>query len=65
MNNKLSKEFYDKNALVKAIRDYKNLASISLSEDEQYYYYEVQSSRYDVILVANEFENYVLGLMNS
>ena len=63
--NKLTKEFYEKDALEKAINAYKNLASISISEDNDYLYYEIESSMYDPQLVANEFENYILGLMNT
>lgn len=63
--NKLTKEFYEKGALLKAVSAYKNLASISVSEDNGYLYYEIESSIYDPHLVANEFENYILGLMNT
>lgn len=65
MTNKLSKNFYEKDALLEAISAYKSLASISVSEDNEYYYYKIESSIYDPQLVANEFENYVLGLMNT
>ena len=65
MKHRLNKDFYEKKALLDAICAYKSLASISLSEDNTYYYYEIESSTYDYELVANEFENYVLGLMNT
>ncbi|MBE5837955.1 HxsD-like protein [Butyrivibrio sp.] len=65
MKNRLTKDFYNKNALLNAVDAYKSLASISISEDSNYYYYEVKSSIYEPQLVANEFENYVLGLMNT
>lgn len=65
MKKKLTKEFYEKPALAEAVNAYKSLASITISEDSDYYYYEIISSEYDSQLVANEFENYVLGLMNT
>ncbi len=65
MNYKLNKDFYEKEALLEAINAYKGLASISVSEDNEYYYYKIESSIYAPNLVANEFENYVLGLMNT
>lgn len=65
MTNKLTKSFYEKDSLQEAITAYKSLASISISEDDDYYYYKIESSIYDPQLVANEFENYVLGLMNT
>jgi len=65
MKNRLTKDFYNKKALLNAVDAYKSLASISISEDSNYYYYEVKSSIYEPQLVANEFENYVLGLMNT
>ncbi len=65
MKKRLTKEFYEKSALVEAVSAYKSLASISISEDKDYLYYEVKSSIYEPQLIANEFENYVLGLMNT
>lgn len=65
MTNKLTKSFYEKDSILEAINAYKSLASISVSEDDDYYYYKIESSIYDPQLVANEFENYVLGLMNT
>lgn len=65
MKNRLTKEFYEKDILVEAVNAYKGLASISISEDKDYLYYEIESSIYEPQLVANEFENYVLGLMNT
>lgn len=65
MTNKLNKSFYEKDALLEAISAYKSLASISISEDNDYYFYKIESSIYEPKLVANEFENYILGLMNT
>ena len=65
MKHRLSKAFYEKRAILDAICAYKNLASITLTEDNNYYYYKIETSTYDSILVANEFENYILGLMNT
>lgn len=63
--NRLTKDFYEKEALLQAIDAYKSLASIHFSEDNNYYYYEISESIYDAKLVSNEFENYILGLMNT
>ena len=65
MNNKLCKEFYEKDALLKAIQAYKSLADISVTEDDYYYYFNIKRSDYEPDLVANEFENYILGIMNT
>ncbi|SCY47357.1 hypothetical protein SAMN02910370_02714 [Lachnospiraceae bacterium XPB1003] len=65
MNNKLCKEFYENDALLKAIQAYKSLADISFTEDDNYYYYNINKSDYEPDLVANEFENYILGIMNT
>ena len=65
MNYKLNKEFYESESLKKAVNAYKSIASISISEDQHFYYYKIESSIYDSDLVAKEFENYVLGLMNT
>ena len=40
MKNGLTKDFYEKTALIQAANAYKSLASISISEDSNYYYYD-------------------------
>lgn len=63
--NRLTKDFYEKEVLLQAIEAYKSLATISFSEDSNFYYYEIRESVYDAKLVESEFENYILGLMNT
>ena len=59
-----TKHFYDREAISMGISAYKDLADIRLSEDNNYYFCEIISCRYDIELVLNEFSNYVLGMMN-
>ena len=67
MNNtiELTKDFYDRIAISKAVDAYASIASIKISETEKAFICEVISSKYDTQLVLNEFANYVLGTMNS
>lgn len=65
MTKRLCKEFYEKDAILKAIQAYKSLADISVSEDDNYYFFKINQSDYAPELVANEFENYILGIMNT
>lgn len=60
----LSKEIYRIDNIKKAVDDYQKLASIVISEDENYFYCVFEETIYDVNLTINEFENYVIGLMN-
>ncbi|SFQ07430.1 hypothetical protein SAMN04487928_11767 [Butyrivibrio proteoclasticus] len=66
MNNsiELTKKFYDKRAIIQSIAAYKDIASIKMSESQDYYICTVESSNHSPQLVLNEFSNYVLGLMN-
>ncbi len=66
MNNKLmlNKLFYSKEVIIRAIMDYKNVARIEFGENDRYYVCCILESAYDFRLVANEFQNYVLALMN-
>ena len=66
MNNsiELTKEFYDKSAIIQAIEAYKEIASIKFTENKNCYICTVESSKPSPQLVLNEFSNYVLGLMN-
>ena len=67
MNNtiRLTKAFYEKSAISKAVEAYASIASIKIEETETSYICDVMSSKYDTQLVLNEFANYVLGIMNS
>ena len=65
MKKRLCKDFYEKDALLKAVKAYKSLADISVTEDDNYYYYNINKSDYEPDLVANEFENYIVGIMNT
>ena len=58
------KEIYRYEAILSAIRDYKGIARIELVENEVYYCCSIWDSEYNENLVADEFGNYVLGLMN-
>ena len=67
MNNviELTKSFYDKSSVIKAISAYKSIAIINMQETSYSYECQVITSNYDPQLVLNEFANYVLGTMNS
>ncbi|MCR4635963.1 MAG: HxsD-like protein [Butyrivibrio sp.] len=62
--NKFTKEFYDINTIKSAIKAYSEIAQFNITEDNNYYYCDVISCKYDPVLVLNEFSNYVLGTMN-
>lgn len=66
-NNKrlYSKTFYAKKILFAAINDYKKIAKIKLFEDDEHYRCEFCMCEVDTQVVINEFNNYLIELINS
>ncbi|MBR3354526.1 MAG: HxsD-like protein [Oscillospiraceae bacterium] len=61
---KYNKSIYGSQKLFwKAIEAYSSLVSIRMSEDDQYYYCSFSDFKYEAELTINEFNNYVLLLM--
>ncbi len=61
---KLTKQFYSIDHIKKGINAYKRIAKIKVKEDMDYYICQIKTGRMDSTLVAHEFENYVISLMN-
>lgn len=59
---KFSKKFYSNEAIKKAAIDYKNIAEISLEEDESTITATI-TPKEDIKNISKEFSNYVLGLI--
>lgn len=60
-----TKNFYSREVLNQAIDDYKRIAVIELLEDGQYYHCAFSQCAVDTQLVINEFNNYLIELLNS
>ena len=60
-----TKIFYSQEALNKAINDYKKIAKIKLLEDGGYYKCEFFQSAVAIQIVINEFNNYLIELLNA
>lgn len=60
----LIKEIYRKNAIYKAIEDYRSISNIDMNENEKYYVCSFRFCQYDVQETIKEFENYIIDLMN-
>ena len=60
-----TKDFYSKVVLNQAIDDYKKIAKIKLLEDGEHYKCEFFRCAVDTQLVINEFNNYLIELLNS
>lgn len=60
-----TKTFYRKEVLNQAIDDYKKIAKIKLLEDNEYYKCEFFRCAVNTQLVINEFNNYLIELLNS
>lgn len=61
----LNKKVYSLEMINKASYDYKELAEINYRNNEQYHILNFRNCRYDEILTAREYENYVIDLMVS
>lgn len=62
---KYSKEFYSMDTLKQAKKDYMRIARIVISEDKDYFYCEFTNCAVEAGRVINEFNNYLIELMNS
>lgn len=62
---KLSKDIFEVNAIENAILQYKDICIISKNENSDYYTLIFSDCVYSVEETINEFENYVIDLMNS
>lgn len=60
-----TKTFYPKEVLNQATNDYKKIAKIKLLEDDNYFKCEFFRCAVDTQLVINEFNNYLIELLNS
>lgn len=60
-----TKDFYSKVVLNQAIDDYKKIAKIKLLEEGKHYKCVFFRCAVDVQLVINEFDNYLIELLNS
>ena len=64
-DNRYSKEFYRADDVSAAIRDYKKLAKITISEENGYYICTFSDCLIDPKRIVLEFDNYLIELMNS
>lgn len=58
----LSKLLYEEEYIRKAIFDYQNLTTISLSDENTHFVCTFENCKYTVDLTIREFENYVIDL---
>jgi hypothetical protein len=57
------KEIYNKNAVLKAMKDYSKLANFNFSENSKYFFVGISKERPEFKdVIENEFCNYVLSL---
>lgn len=60
-----SKAFYSKEVILTAINDYKKIAKIKLFDCDEHYKCEFKKCVIGSEIVVNEFNNYLIELMNS
>ena len=61
---KYDKKYYTRDVLERAAKDYKVIAGISIIESDDAYECEFDSLEYPAELVINEFDNYLIELLN-
>ena len=60
---KLNKQFYSKQSLKQAIKEYSSIATLKLKEQGGYYYVDIKPAGPEYKSIINdEFANYVLAL---
>lgn len=60
-----SKEFYPKDVILKAIKDYRGIATIEFTTASEYFRCEFHDCVVDPSAVVLEFNNYLLELLNA
>lgn len=58
------KAFYTKKVLDKAILDYRQIASIKISDKDKYWECAFESNKMPIEIIINEFDNYLIELLN-
>lgn len=61
----LNKEIFDIAVIQAAVKDYQNIAQITVTDTEAHWICNITNCVCDSNLVASEFENYIIDLMNS
>lgn len=61
----LNKEIFDIAAIQIAVKDYQNIARITVTDTEAHWNCKITNCICDSNLAASEFENYIIDLMNS
>lgn len=56
------KSLYSRQAIERAIEDYREIAHIFLTENKEEYLCEFREAQGEIELIQNEFSNYVLNL---
>lgn len=62
---KLNKKIYDLSDVDCSVRSYKNIANITVHQDECYIICKFTNCVYELTQTINEFENYLIQLSNS
>lgn len=64
MTLQLNKELFELSIIMIGIEAYKCLTNAVVSEADQYWKVDFRNCRYDEQLTADNFENYLIDLMN-
>ena len=61
----LNKEIYSQDAVVRAVKDYKQFARITIADKNDYWIVKFFACKYDELRTIKEFENYLIDLENN
>ncbi len=61
----INKNIFDKEILLSAIEEYKDIATIKVDETDNYFNLQFNDCEYDEDETVKEFENYLIDLTNS
>ena len=65
MEMKINRSIYSDETIQKAVRDYQDIASITIDVQDKYVLLSFVKCKYDEERTIREFENYLIGLENS
>lgn len=65
MTLKLNKEIYPIRVINEAVSSFYDIVAITVKEKNNYWICEFSKSKYDLEETQKEFENYLIGLINT
>ena len=61
----LNKLIYNKSSILQAQNAYRNICTIFINENADYWICEFQNCKYEEVITIKEFENFLIDILNT